>query len=70
MQMHFRLALSAARQQIDRHVRSQDGGLTPEPDSLTYISEADRFVTGTAQINKAERDQEIAKRDQQTYQKR
>ena len=41
----------------------QEGGLTPAPDSLGYVSEADRFVTDIAGVNKAERDVDNAKRE-------
>ena len=36
----------------------------PPSDSLGYISEADRFVTDVASVEKAERDAEYQKREQ------
>ena len=50
--------------------RWQEGGLTPFPDSLGYISEADRFITDIAGVNKAEREVEIEKREQMYYNRR
>jgi hypothetical protein len=44
--------------------------VTPTPESLGYISEADRFITDTAAVAKAERDADVAKREQMFYGKR
>ena len=44
--------------------------MTPTPESLGYISEADRFITDTAAVAKAERDADVAKREQMFYGKR
>ena len=41
----------------------EPGGLTPPPDSLGYIGEADRFVTDIAGVMKEEREAEVAKRE-------
>ena len=50
--------------------RLQTGSLTPPPDSLGYISEADRFITDIAAVHKTERDADIAKREQMFYGRR
>jgi hypothetical protein len=42
----------------------------PDAQSLSYISEAERFVTDIAAMNKAERDAVVAKREQMHYRKR
>ena len=49
---------------------SQEGGLTPAPESLSYITEADRFVTDVAAVQKLERDAAFEKKEKQLYAKR
>jgi hypothetical protein len=44
--------------------------VTPPPESLGYITEADRFVTDIAAVNKAEREAEHAKREQMFHGRR
>ena len=44
--------------------------MTPPPESLGYISEADRFVTDIAAVHKTERDADVAKREQMFYGRR
>merc|ERR1719231_1136190 len=48
----------------------EEGGLVPPSDSLGYISEADRFITDIAAVNKAERDTEFQKREQMFHDRR
>lgn len=49
---------------------SQPAQITPGSESLSYISEADRFVTDVAAVQKLERDAEVAKREEMHYKKR
>ena len=49
---------------------SQDGGIVPKPGSLGFISEAERFVTDIAGVNKAEREAEVHKRETMYHNKR
>ena len=44
--------------------------MTPPPDSLGYISEADRFITDIAGVAKLEREQDVAKREQMYHNRR
>lgn len=55
---------------LSRPLHAQTGGVTPPPDSLGYISEADRFVTDIAAVHKTERDADVAKREQMFYGRR
>merc|ERR1712226_519367 len=48
----------------------EENGVTPPPDSLGYISEADRFITDVAAVQKVERDAEIAKKETILHNKR
>jgi len=47
----------------------EEGGVTPPQESIGYISEADRFITDIAAVNKVEADAAFAKR-QAMYQNR
>lgn len=48
----------------------EENGVTPPPDSLGYISEADRFITDVAAVQKVERDADIAKKEAILHNKR
>jgi len=48
----------------------EESGVTPPPDSLGYISEADRFVTDVAAVEKGIRDAAIAKKESIVHTKR
>jgi len=54
----------------ENYCHYETGSLTPPPDSLGYISEADRFITDIAAVHKTERDADIAKREQMFYGRR
>jgi hypothetical protein len=48
----------------------EEGGVTPQPDSLSYIADADRFVTDGVALNKMERDAAVNKKEQMFYNRR
>jgi len=48
----------------------EEGGVDQPKESLGYISEADRFVTDMAAVNKSERDAEFNKKEQMYYNRR
>mmetsp|Transcript_28613 Transcript_28613/g.73388 ORF Transcript_28613/g.73388 Transcript_28613/m.73388 type:complete len:212 (+) Transcript_28613:35-670(+) len=49
----------------------EEGGLQPKgPDSLSYITEAERFVTDAAALNKADRDAAVNRKAEIDYNKR
>jgi len=48
----------------------EEGGVDQPKNSLGYISEADRFVTDIAAVNKAERDTEFNRKEQMYYNRR
>ena len=50
--------------------RHEEAGITQPEGSLGSISDADRFVTDVAAVNKNERDASIAKQEQMYYAKR
>jgi len=52
------------RERRENYCAYEEGGVTPPPDSLGYISEAERFTSDIAGVNKAERDAEVSKREQ------
>ena len=54
----------------ENYCHYEEGGLVQPPESLGYISEADRFITDIAGVQKTERDAEVRKREQQHYNKR
>jgi len=59
------------RQRRENYCVYEEGGLVPlGPDSLSYITEADRFVTDAAAVNKAERDASVNHKEQINYNKR
>jgi len=62
-----KMRLAARR---ENYCHYETGGVTPGPDSLGYISEADRFVTDIAAVHKTERDADVAKREQMFYGRR
>ena len=51
-------------------VYEENSMMNPSAQSLSYITEADRFVTDAAAVNKAERDDAVAKREQMFYNRR
>lgn len=59
------------RQRKEGFCHYEEGGLTPfGPESLSHISEKDRFITDIAGVNKIEREQEVAKREQMYHNRR
>merc|ERR1712070_1353358 len=52
------------RQRRENYCHYEEGGIVQPAESLGYISEADRFVTDIAGVNKTEREAEVAKREQ------
>lgn len=54
----------------ENYCHYEEGGLVQPPESLGYISEADRFITDIAGVAKVERDAAVRKREQQHYSKR
>lgn len=48
----------------------EEGGVTPVAESLSYITEAERFVTDAAAVNKAERDAAVNKKEGIHYNRR
>jgi len=58
------------RQRQEGYFHYEEGGVTPPPESLGYITEADRFVTDIAGKNKEEREVEFAKKEQMYYNRR
>jgi len=64
------LEKSRLRARREGFAHYEEGGVTPPPESLGYITEADRFVTDIAAVNKAEREAEHAKREQMFHGRR
>ena len=48
----------------------QEGGITPTADSLSYMADADRFITDTAAVAKIERDNDFHKQESKFYNRR
>jgi len=58
------------RQRRENYCQYTEGGVDQPIESLGYISEAERFVTDVAAVNKAERDAEFTKKEQMYYNRR
>ena len=58
------------RSRRENYCHYEEASLVQPPDSLGYISDADRFVTDIAGVAKVERDAEVRKREQMHYAKR
>jgi len=52
------------RNRREGYCHYEEGGVTPPPDALGFISEADRFITDVALVEKQDRDASIASREQ------
>ena len=64
------LEKSRLRARREGYYRHEEAGITQPEGSLGSISDADRFVTDVAAVNKNERDAAIAKQEQMYYAKR
>ena len=64
------LEKSRLRARREGYYRHEEAGITQPEGSLGSISDADRFVTDVAAVNKNERDASIAKQEQMYYAKR
>ena len=64
------LEKSRLRARRECHYRHEECSITQPEGSLGAISDADRFVTDVAAVNKGERDAAIAKQEQMYYAKR
>ena len=58
------------RNRREKFCHYEEGSLVQPPTSLGYISEADRFITDIAGVNKAEREVEVQKREQMYHNRR
>merc|ERR1712032_1739631 len=58
------------RQRRENFCHYEENSMTQPPGSLGFISEAERFVTDVAAVEKGIRDAEIAKKDTITHAKR
>jgi len=58
------------RQRRENYCVYEEGGVDQPEGSLGFISEADRFVTDIAAVNKAERDAEFHRKEQMYYNRR
>ena len=64
------LEKSRLRARREGYYRHEEAGITQPEGSLGSISDADRFVTDVASVNKNERDAAIARKEQIYYSKR
>ena len=58
------------RNRREKFTHYEEGGVVPTPDSLSYINESERFITDIAGVNKAEREAEFEKREQNFHNQR
>ena len=58
------------RQRREGYYQHEESTITPTPDALGYITEAQRFITDAAAVDKAEREAMLSRKDQITHAKR